>query len=37
MDVIEELKFLEKFKKKIFLGGQGGGGFGWLGGQGGCE
>ena len=33
MDVIEELKFLGKFKKK--LGGGGRGGFG--GGQGGCE
>ena len=33
MDVIEELKFLGKFTKKI-----GGGGSGWGGGgQGGCE
>ena len=33
MDVIEELKFLGKFKKKN----RGGGGGSWLGGQGGCE
>ena len=32
MDVIEELKFLGKLKKKM-----GGGGLGWWGGQGGCE
>ena len=32
MDVNEELKYLEKFKKKIFLGGGVG-----LGGQDGCE
>ena len=36
MDVIKELQFLGKFKKKI--GGGGGGGLGWwVGGQGGCE
>ena len=35
MDVIEELKFLGKFKNKK-LGG-GGGGVGLVGGQGGCE
>ena len=35
MDVIEELKFLGKFKKKNW-GGGGGGGW-WGGGQGGCE
>ena len=31
MDVIKELKFLGKFKKKnfFFLGGGGGGGLGW--------
>ena len=46
MDVIEELKFLGKFKKKIGGGGGvgGGSGSGWgggrrvgVGGQGGCE
>ena len=37
MDVIEELKFLGKFKKKNW-GGVGGGGWGGrVGGQGGCE
>ena len=36
MDVIEELKFLGKFKKKKFRGGVSFGGFGF-GGQGGCE
>ena len=29
MDVTEELKFLRKFKKKIFFGGGGGSGSGW--------
>ena len=33
VDVNEELKFLTKFTKKKL----GGGGSGWLGGQGGCE
>ena len=42
MDVIEELKFLGKLKKKKLGGGGlggwvGGGGVGWWGGQGGCE
>ena len=42
MDVIEELKFLGKLKKKLggrggWVGGAGGGGLGWWGGQGGCE
>ena len=42
MNVIEELKFLGNFKKKIEGGGigsgeVGGGGVGWWGGQGGCE
>ena len=44
MDVIEELKFLGKFKKKNWggWGGGGGSGSGWgvglvWGGQGGCE
>ena len=40
MDVNKELKFLRKFKKKIFLGGGGvgGGGVGvGFGGQSGCE
>ena len=34
VDVIEELKFLGKLKKKNWGGG---GGLGWWGGQGGCE
>ena len=45
LDVIEELKFLGKFTKKIWGGGGQGGGLGWVGGgrvsggggQGGCE
>ena len=37
VDVNEELKFLWKFKKKIFWGGGGGSGRGGGGDQGGCE
>ena len=37
MDVIEELKFLEKLKKKNGGWGGVGSGLGWWGGQGGCE
>ena len=36
MDGNREVKLVSKFKKKIWVGGEGGGGSGW-GGQGGCE